>query len=161
VIVLYCSSRTPISWAIRAFTWSNFSHVGVLETNGKWVNEARYPRCRRVRLKTFLKDNGVVQPKSENCPRPDLAEAWMRKQTGYDPAHPDRESEGLPYDLPAIFGFMFHRDWTEEYSWFCSEFKTMAFIKGHSAPFMADALNRITPFESWILAGQILPKLKG
>jgi hypothetical protein len=114
-----------------------------------------------VKLKTFLDDNDVVQPKEERCPCPNLAVKWMRKQTGYDPQHPNQESVGLPYDSKGIVGFLFHRNWTEPDSWFCSEFRTMAFLKGGEESFMFSALNRITPFLCWILPGKGLPPLKG
>ena len=168
MIVYYARSHTLISLGIRLFSWSPWSHVGILEDNDKWVCEARYPRCRRVRVSTFLNDNGVVVPKEERCPRPDLATAWMRKQCGYDPKHPDEETDGLPYDLTGIFAFIFpliwwleKRDWTESDSWFCSEFKTWAFKVGHHETFRPEATNRITPFLSWILPGQILTRIKG
>ena len=161
MISLYARSNTLISWAIRLFTWSPYSHVAVLEPSGKWVNEARYPKCRRVRLQSFLRDNSVVVSKAKPCSRPDLAIQWFREQTGYDPKYPNVESEGLPYDTLGIFGFLFHRNWTSPDKWFCSEAETMCYMKGHHESYDADEVNRITPFLSWILPGKILHRMKG
>lgn len=168
MIVYYARSCTLISLAIRLFTWSPFSHVAVLEPNDAFVCEARYPRCRRVRLQTFLDDNSVVVPKEEYCPRPDLATQWMRKQCGYEMAEPDKETEGLPYDLLGVFAFILpllwwlkKRDWTRPSRWFCSEFQTYAFAVGHRETYRPSAVNRVTPFMCWILAGRVKPPLKG
>jgi hypothetical protein len=168
MIVYYARSHTLISLLIRLFTWSPWSHVAVLEPNDEWVLEARFPRCRRVRLQTFLDDNDVVVPKEEYCPRPDLATQWGRKQCGYDPMKPDEESEGLPYDVMGVFAFMLpilwwieKRDWTRPGQWFCTEFKTFLFRMGYRNTFQEEATNRITPFLSWILAGRVLPRVKG
>lgn len=168
MIVYYARSWTPISLLIRFFTWSPWSHVGMLEPNDEWVCEARFPRVRRVHLQTFLDDNDVVVPKEEYVPRPDLATQWMRKQAGYDPMHPDEESVGVPYDLMGIFAFILpilwwlkKRDWTKPGKWFCTEYKTFAFRMGYRMTFSEEATNRITPFLSWILNGRVLPRLKG
>ena len=56
---------------------------------------------------------------------------------------------GKPYDWRALFGFLFHRDWTEPDSWFCSELVAWSAQQGGARWFRSDALNRITP---WLIS---------
>ena len=52
---------------------------------------------------------------------------------------------GAPYDLSAIFGFLFRRDWHQPGSWDCAE-AWAAFGDFVGYPFLnTDKLNRVTP----------------
>jgi uncharacterized protein YycO len=148
VKVLFASSRTPISWAIRFITWSKFSHTALLTTDGT-VIEARFPKVREVSLDEFLRDNGTVVAVDVPCHMPGEATKWARSQVGH------------AYDWSALFGFVFHRNWAHTGEWWCSELVAMAREKGLSPWFRNDAINRITPQHIWQMPGKVLPKLKG
>ena len=147
--ILFCSSRDPISWAIRELTWSDWSHVGILEPNGKYVVEARYSEVRRVPLAVFLADNDVVQPKQYRCDdlQSAIGFAW--------------EQVGKPYDVKALFGFIEHRDIASPDKWFCSELGIATLNAGGPVRVDLDAVSRYTPQMLWMLAGDVLPRLKG
>jgi uncharacterized protein YycO len=98
--VLYARSPTPISVAIRIDTWSSCSHVALLESDGRHIMEARFPKVRRILLEEFLTDNGEVWCKDIYCRNEAKALAWARTQIGHK------------YDWSALLGFPLHRDWS-------------------------------------------------
>lgn len=97
------------SWLIRFFTWSDWSHCGIVLSDGG-VLHATWPEGVHI---TGLEEWKRKYPHNETVSvdlRCDLsAEAWARKQLG------------KPYDLSGLFAFGFHRDWQQDDKWFCSE----------------------------------------
>jgi hypothetical protein len=52
---------------------------------------------------------------------------------------------GRPYDMSAIWGFVFGRDWRETDSWICSELQAAALEAAGVVPQLYLAANKITP----------------
>jgi uncharacterized protein YycO len=140
--VMFCRSRTPSSWLVRALTWSEWSHVVLLGPDGIHTVEARWPRVKHATRAEVERDNHVIKVVNLYCLYPQLAWNWALDQVG------------KPYDLTALFGFMIHRDWARPDRWFCSELIAMAFQHGAAPLFRQDMIDRITPQDLWLLPGQ-------
>lgn len=138
--LLFCTNpRNPLSWVIRAGSWSQWSHVAIID--GDDVIEAvaldgvvRTPLATR---KTQDKRWEVVRLRCEN-PAAVIAAASAQI--------------GKPYDYTGVLGVGLHRDWQQRGSWFCSELVAYAFQMGGSSLFRANAFRRITPQNIWELA---------
>ena len=140
MIVLFCRSKTISSWLIRQFTWSDYSHVAILEPDGDHVIEARWPEVRMCHLADVISDNHVVTAVDIPCADPQSAILWAWNQVG------------KPYDLLALFAFLFHRrNWISEGKWFCSELVAVAWAHGKSPLFQPDSVTRVTPGMLWDL----------
>lgn len=136
--ILFCRSRLPGSVLIRTVTWSQWSHVALVD--GNEVIEATWPAVRVAPLAEVLakhSDHIIV----------DLA-----CHVPGDVIKAARSQVGKPYDLTALVGLVMHRDWQESDSWFCSELVAWAFAQGGSPLFRQDALHRVTPQHLWMLA---------
>jgi hypothetical protein len=107
--VIFGSNNLPLSVLIKLFTWSKWSHCGVVD--GDYVIEAR-----------ALK--GVVR-----TPLKEFIARYNRIEIATLPTLRDHEqimklSElemGKPYDFSAVFGIAFRTGWADPSKWFCSE----------------------------------------
>lgn len=137
--LLFCTNpRNPLSWTIRACTWSEWSHVAIVD--GDDVIEA-------------IALNGVVQGSLANrqardprwclvdvpCADPSAVIASARSQIG------------KPYDYTAVVGLGLHRVWKDADSWFCSELVAWAFEHAGMPLFRTEAVQRVTPQLLWML----------
>lgn len=131
-------SQSAGSRLIRFFTWSKWSHVAI--EDGDHVIESVWP-------------GGVVRtPLSEWKKAGEWASSSLvGEQLIVDLA---ASQVGKPYDLTAIFGILFQRDWQVTDHWFCSELIAWAFDRAGTPIFRAEALGRITPEHLWILHDQ-------
>lgn len=137
--VLFCTSTLPGAVAIRALTWSRFSHVALID--GEEVIEAVWPRVRIASLADVIASHSQGYAIADlYCADPAAAIAAARAQIG------------KPYDLGALAGILFRRDWQAGSRWFCSELVAWAFAQGGSPLFRADALSRITPQHLWMIS---------
>jgi len=137
--LLFCTNpRNPLSWAIRACTWSNWSHVAIID--GEDVIEA-------VALR------GVVCSKLSDRQRKDPH--WrIVELTCANPIEvieAARSQLGKPYDYTAVIGLGLHRVWKDADSWFCSELVAWSFDKVGAPLFRAETLHRVTPQHLWML----------
>ena len=136
--VLFSTSKLPGAAVIRAVTWSDWSHVAIID--GEEVIEATWPAVRVSPLA------GVLAKHSRNiivdipCQDPAAVLAALRSQVG------------KPYDLTALFGMLVRRDWQEPDAWFCSELVAWAFEQGGAPLFRPEALYRVTPQHLWMIA---------
>lgn len=137
----FCRSSSLSSWAVRASTWSRWSHVGIQTPEGT-ILEAVFPQVREVPLATFLADNGEAQAVDFPLLDPVAAAAWGRLQAG------------KPYDLGALVGLLFRRNWRNPARWFCSEIAAAYAEAGGSPLIRASALFRVSPETLWILPGK-------
>ena len=135
--VIFCASRKIGAMAIRAVTWSKWSHVAIVD--GDEVIEATWPAVRVAPLAEAIAVHSAHVVVDLPCHAPNAVIKAARSQVG------------KPYDLTALFGMLMHRDWQEEDRWFCSELVAWAFAKGGSPLFRADALHRVTPQLLWML----------
>lgn len=112
-----------LSEAICAVTWSKWSHVefwtpdGYLGAQVKGGIQVRpYDYC-KVKAEAFA--HVMLTPEQADG-------LWKFAYSQI----------GKPYDIAAIFGFLFHRDWAHQGKWFCSEFATASFIIGAQFPIL-------------------------
>ncbi len=145
--LLFCTNpHNPLSWAIRAGSWSKWSHVAVIDGND--VIEAVAlegvvvtPLAQRQALDTTWE---VVELP---CGNPQAVIAAARSQIG------------KPYDYTGVLGLGLHRDWQETGKWFCSELVAWAFAQGGAPLFRPESMTRVTPEHLWRLypADELVP----
>lgn len=136
--IIFCASRKIGSMAIRAVTWSKWSHVAIVD--GDEVIEAKWPGVVVRPLAELQVDNQYYTVVDLPCRSPEAAIAAARSQVG------------KMYDMTALFGLFMHRDWQEEDRWFCSELVAWAFDQAGSPLFRPEAMHRITPEHLWMLS---------
>lgn len=137
VLLRLTADNDLTSWVIRGFIHSRYSHVDAVVSQNVFIGATV--------------EKGVAL----HCFRHDKEDYyWL---TGIDP---DRFWEfihrnmGKPYDWTAIAGFVFHRDWQEDDSWFCFELIAAA-IEYSSSYRFPRGLRRVTPkvlFDCGLLA---------
>lgn len=136
--VLFCTSELIGAKLIRAVTWSDWSHVALVD--GDTVIEAVWPVVKTTPLSEVLekhKSYTIVElPSLDDDALLEAAKSQL----------------GKPYDLTALFGILSHRDWQQDDRWFCSELVAWSFSKSGSPLFRPEALPRITPQHLWMLA---------
>ena len=120
-------------------TWSSWSHVALVLPDGIHAVEATWPRVRLTTVAQIRHAHRKTTMADLPCLYPDLAGAWALAQVG------------LPYDWGALVGMLLERDWTEPWSWFCSELVAAAFEEGGSPLFRKSAIYRVTPGMVWML----------
>jgi len=143
--VLFCTSKLPGAVLIRAVTWSQWSHVALVD--GDEVIEATWPAVRVAPLAEVIAKHSAHVIVDLPCHSPAKVIKAARSQVG------------KPYDLTALFGLLVRRDWQEDDSWFCSELVAWAFAQGESPLYRPEATYRITPQHLWMLAPAEPPTL--
>lgn len=140
VTVIFSKSYLPFSVLIRMFTFSKWSHVGivdgtrVIESTGKHgVSEGS--------LFSFIDRNHAYATRKFTVTK-------EQKQIILDTM---RSQIGKKYDFRAIFGMPFKRDWQEDDCWFCSELIAYAFDKAGVPLVSKNAVHRVTPEDIWKL----------
>lgn len=136
--VLFCTSKLPGAALIRAITWSDWSHVALID--GEDAIEATWPAVRVAPLSEIIAKHSAYCIVDMPCQDPSAVLAAARSQLG------------KPYDLTALFGLLVRRDWQEPDRWFCSELVAWAFAQGGSPLFRPEALYRVTPQHLWMIA---------
>ncbi len=129
--LIFGRNNLPFSWLIRIFTWSRWSHVGIVV--GDKVIEA-----------TAL--HGVVMtPIADFIKRyNDHSYATMLTENDGDAEFRALLEVGKKYDFSAIFGILFRSGWNQDNAWFCSE------LVAHAAgTYRKDRVSRITPEMIW------------
>lgn len=130
ITLQFATSKGFGSAAIRAFTWSQFSHVDFVLPDGTLLGARS--------------DGGVLirQPNYESftavnrfyVDAPDSVLSFAHQQIG------------KPYDWRGILNFGLHRNWRETDCWFCSELVEWCFEQAKS-PLLSTAtdVRRYTP----------------
>lgn len=136
--ILFCTSSLPGAALIRAVTWSDYSHVAIID--GDEAIESVWPRVRVTPLADVIASHPDHIIVDFPCLSPIAAIKAARSQVG------------KPYDLTGILGIGLHRDWQETDSWFCSELVAWAFAQGGTPLFRPEAMHRITPQHLWMLS---------
>lgn len=136
--LLFCTSKKPGSLLIRAFTWSSWSHVALVD--GDEVIEAVWPRVRVAPLQLVLTRHSAYAFVDLPARSADRIVKAARAQVG------------KPYDWTALVGMVVRRDWQEGDSWFCSELVAWSLAQGGSPLFRPDVMHRVTPEHLWMLA---------
>lgn len=138
VTVIYSRSHTVGSLLIRLFTWSTFSHVGLVD--GDHVIEAVFPQVRRVSKAEFLKGKSSVEEWGYACKDAQAITNAAMSQVG------------KLYDHLFLIGFMLRRNWQDDDRWACSELIAWSFGKGGSPLFRAKRVGRVAPEHMYMLA---------
>jgi len=135
--LIFARSHRPGSYLIRLFTWSRWSHVGVID--GETVIDTTFKTGVAVTpLAQFLAEHSVTEQFDVAVPDEVAANVWLQMQIGKG------------YDWTAVIGFVFRRPWGKSNRWFCSELVESALIAGGRRRFRED-LQRITPRHSWMV----------
>lgn len=139
----FTKNNTITSHVIRAFTWSDYSHVefaldtgflGALGWGGKSKSGIQFKGG--VQLRPFdYNYTGEFQAAEVDVPDENTKQQILKFAMS---------QIGKSYDWTAILGIGFHRDWHENDSWFCSELIAEAFEQA-KFPLIRDSVNRITP----------------
>ena len=135
--LLFCTSKLPVSVAIRVFTWSDWSHVAIID--GDEIIEAVWPKVRVSKLekaKNKYESWVIAEVKTKN-------DAEIIKAA--------RSQVGKPYDIGAIFGFVARRNWEKTDKWFCSELVAWAFSQANEPLFRLGTFSRVTPQHLWMI----------
>lgn len=106
--VILGKSNTLGSWAIRVFTWSNWSHCGAIVNDVVYESSASEGGVVKGSLSYFKKR----YPKHIIIDIPHIGDFQRRLI----------EQLGKPYDWGGIVKFVFRRDWSNPNKWFCSEY---------------------------------------
>ena len=138
--LFFCTNDLPAAVAIRVFTWSNWSHVGIID--GDEIIEAVWPKVRVSKLeeaKNKYKSWVIAEVKTKN-------DAEIIKAV--------RSQVGKPYDIGAIFGFLARRNWEKTDKWFCSELVAWAFSQANEPLFRPGTFSRVTPQHLWMISNK-------
>jgi uncharacterized protein YycO len=137
--LLFTRRNTIGSYLIRAFTWSQWSHCVVVESDSSVIDStfAHGGVCRRPLASVYAESSKV---EAVDIPLPDEAAA-----IGYAVAQ-----IGKPYDWKAVVGFILHRNWADDSAWFCNELAEACLAAGGKKRFREE-ISRITPRESWMV----------
>lgn len=131
---IFTRSHTLDSFVVRVFTWSRWSHVGVI-VNGMVIDAMPKSGVRHLSLKKVIAQSSDYEIISVDVPNEKEIIEFGLAQVG------------KPYDWSAIFSIVFSRDWHEEDKWICSELWAAAFEKFGIKAFPTSA-QRVTP-EDW------------
>lgn len=129
--LIFVRNNKPFSWLIRVFTWSRWSHVGIVD--GDNVIEA-------------TATHGVVITPLHDFVARYNDHSFADVVVEYEEAALERAycEVGKKYDFTAIVGILFRSGWNDDDSWFCSE------LVAHAAgTYRADRVGRITPEMIW------------
>lgn len=124
------------SYIIRFFTFSSWSHVGLLFPDGKVLDVTLSTGVRLTQKEEFLKGYSKTSTWNVEVADESATRLFAEKQVGKS------------YDLSGIFGLIFQRKWQEDDSWFCSELVEASLQAGGLKRFR-DEVYRITPQQSW------------
>lgn len=129
--LIFGAANTPGSWLIRLFTFSRYSHVGIVY--GDEVIEAHFPRVRSISLGEFKTHYPKWETAKLPCKDEYLAEQWLRTRIGN------------LYDLGGLIGIVFQREWQSNNRDFCSEMPILAARHGGTDYVRSDSVHRVTP----------------
>lgn len=102
---------------IRFFTWSKWNHVAI-QINETVFDSTVERGVGMQSLKQFENEWKEIEPFSINIPNPQLAKKFLHEQIGKS------------YDITAIVGFIFKRNWSQDCCWFCSELVAKSLREG-------------------------------
>lgn len=107
IVVRFSANHLPLSWAIRARTWSKYSHVDFVVEDGKYLGAIPF---------------GGVCYHEHRYPTEDYFVLEVSEKQRLDIMDFAHSQVGKPYDFMGIFGFAINRKWQDDDKWFCSEY---------------------------------------
>lgn len=129
--LVFTDADTIPAKVIRLATWSDVCHVGLVDN--KSVIDSRYS-SHGVSEYPIAKLGGLY-------PRILVREYDIEAEPVLAFA---RSQIGKPYDLSAVIGIPFHRDWQEDDKWFCAEVIAWA-ANMAKTPLVHKKSGRVTP----------------
>lgn len=136
--LLFARSHWPGSYAIRALTFSQWSHVAPIADDGTSV-EAVFPRVRVATAGGIIDAHSAFAIAHVECPNEAAAWRFLDQQVG------------KLYDLGALVALPFQRrDWESPSRYFCSELVAAALNAGGRDLFRD--FSRVTPEMLWQIA---------
>ena len=133
--IIFCTSNGISSRIIRGITWSEFSHVAVID--GDEVIEAVYPHVRVTPLADII-------ARHSRCA---IVEIPCDEKAAILAA---RSQIGKPYDLKGMIGIGINRDWQDDGQWWCSELVAWAIASGGNKLYRDEFMHRVTPQHLWL-----------
>lgn len=138
--LLYSRRHHLGSYAIRAVTWGEWSHVEIVLPGSKLLGAAF---SEGVNDTHTLEDRLSIASAAAMVWYPgslDRAMAWASPLIGV-----------TPYDNWGALGLGFHRDWEDESAYWCSEWAGKFLKEGGFEPFRSKVIKRLTPQHLWML----------
>jgi len=130
--LIFGASHRPGSLLLQLFTFSRWSHVGMVY--GEEVIEARFPRVRVTTVAEFQAHYPRWEFAELPCADEAVAEAYARSRVG------------RLYDIGGLLAFPFqNRDFESSSRDFCSELPIRAAAAGGTRYVREGSLGRITP----------------
>lgn len=137
--LIFGASRMPGSLLLQFFTFSRWSHVGIVYDG--MVIEARFPRVRMATVAEFQAHYPRWEFAELPCADEGAAEAFARSRIG------------RRYDLGGLLAFLFqNRDWESSSRDFCSELPILAAAAGGTRYVREGARSRVTPGQLYDLS---------
>lgn len=133
VKIFFADCNLPLAYVIRFFTWSDFSHVGLVDLDKGEVLDARFSKggVSTYAIADLYHSYHTIVFVEPPC---DADKLW---------GHAASEI-GKGYDWGGIFGMALRRDWQADDKWFCSEHVAAA-IAQELPDMFAKHINRVTP----------------
>ena len=138
VPVLFSTTSSLFSLAIRAATWSRWSHVSLVDGDSIIQAHALHGVIRTPYNEAIATAQACELVRIP-CADPAALIAAAASQIG------------KPYDWGAVFGLALHRDWQADDSWFCSELVAWAFQQAGHPLFRPETMRRVTPQHLWMI----------
>lgn len=137
--IMFTNSHKPLAPIIRAFTWSDFSHMVIVIDGGKNVLHSDFHGVRIEPIEDLKNRSKNWILVEYECEFPELVIEACKTQIG------------KPYDFGGIVG-IFIRDVNlqDDSKWWCSELPAYGFMKAGIPKFQEDYLHRITP-QNWLM----------
>jgi hypothetical protein len=131
--LLFSTRNNPGSALIRAYTWSHWSHVAVVDySRGTVIESVMIHGVREIPLDEAMNNAATFELANIRCRNPVAAINLIRSQLDKN------------YDYTALFGELLHRDWQDETKWFCSELITWGIETSGTRLFRAESIHRVT-----------------
>jgi len=137
--VIFSRQCRPSSFLIRLFTWSQWSHVSILEDEDHIIDSTfKHGGVRRRPVLELVGEVSAFEVVEVPLPMEDAGMDFIRSQLG------------KPYDWTAIVGFILRENWADPAKWFCNELFEAGCKAGGRLRFR-ESLSRVTPRHSWMV----------
>lgn len=132
--LLFVTKDDIVSRLIRWFTWSDWSHVELILSDNHVIGSTWKAGVRRTYMAEALAGVTKASIYAIECDEESahvFTAAVLRQ-------------EGKPYDLGAVFGFVFRKNWQDVNKWFCSELIAYGAMRANIS-LLKQIPSRVTP----------------
>lgn len=145
--LIFSNSNKPLSPIIRAVTWSDYSHVGML------IDDTTVIESTLSHGGVKLAPIDVFKQRASNWL---LVELTVEVNDWGAILKAAYNELGKPYDFLGIAGIGFHRNWQEDDRWFCSELIPYICMKGGTDLFNHAFVHRVVPQHLLMLPSNVI-----